>query len=372
MKFSKQVGLLVVIGIVGVSGHYGWQTFGPGTKGSEASTPRKKARAIAIETAPASFHDLDVIVEAVGSTRALRTVEITPLASGRVTKVGFTAGQVVKQGDVLLRLDEDIQRADLVEADARLTEAINTLTRSETLKKQNAVSVATVDSLKAQVAIAQAEKDRAAKRLKDRVVTAPFSGVVGFSNVELGTRVQDGDVVTVLDDLSVIEVEFSLPEGLFGKVGIGKRVIASAASFPARVFNGKIEQVNSRIDPVSRSFKARAAIANDDRALPAGMFVHLTVVLAAETVLAVPEEAVVVDGSRTYIFAVVKKDAKDHVERRYISIGRRSFGFVEIAQGINEGEHVVIRGLQKVRDGALVEIQSPSATPDTSAEGARS
>lgn len=372
MTFLKQIGLLAVIGTVGVGGYYGWQIFDTGMNGSQASAPQKKDRAIAIETAPASYRDLEIIVEAVGSTRALRTVEITPLASGRVTKVGFSAGQLVKAGDVLLRLDEDIQRADLVEADARLTEAINTLKRSETLKKQNAVSVATVDGLIAQVAIARAEKDRAAKRLHDRVVTAPFSGVVGFSNVELGTRVEDGDVVTVLDDLSVIEIEFSLPEGLFGKVGTGKRVIANAAPFPTRVFDGKIESINSRIDPVSRSFKARAAIANDDRTLPAGMFVHLTVVLAAEKALSVPEEAVIVDGSRAYVFVVAKRDKQDRIERRYVTIGRRSFGFVEIAEGITEDEHVVIRGLQKVRDGALVQIKQPQEPKEAPSENTRS
>ncbi len=190
MRLLKQIGVLVVIGAIAGGGYYGWQVYGAGPKSAAKDAGKPKERAVGVELATAGYRDLDVVIEAVGSTRARRTVEITPLATGRVTEVKFRAGQAVKSGDVLLKLDDEIQRADLIEAEARLTDAESSLKRSETLKKQNAIAAATVDNLVAQVAITKAERDRTAKRLRDRFVRAPFDGVVGFSEVELGTRVE--------------------------------------------------------------------------------------------------------------------------------------------------------------------------------------
>ncbi|MEX0695865.1 MAG: efflux RND transporter periplasmic adaptor subunit [Rhodospirillales bacterium] len=360
MRVVKQLAVLAAISAVAYGGYYGWQHYS-GVNADKPAAAAGKKSAVTVETATAALRDLDVLVEAVGSTRALRTVEITPFAAGRVTGVGFTAGQMVEAGDVLLRLDDEIQRADVIEAEALLTEAVATLKRSQTLKKSNNVADATIDSLVAKVAIAQADRDRAHRRLKDRVVTAPFGGVVGFSSVELGARVEEGQVVTVLDDLSLVEVEFSLSERLFGKIGLDRPVIANAAPFPDRVFNGTIRSLDSRVDPVSRSFKVRAVVDNSERDLPAGMFVHLSVVLDAEKVLAVPEEAIIVDGSRAFVFAVVKKDETLVAERRVITIGRRSFGFVELTEGVAPGDLVIIRGVQKVRDGSLVQTRNTSA-----------
>lgn len=355
MRVVKQLVILAVLGAAAYGGYYGWQEYN-NVAGNEPTAASRKG-AVTVETAAATLRDLDVLVEAVGSTRALRTVEVTPLAAGRVKEVGFTAGQVVRAGDILLRLDDEIQQADLAEAEARLTEAVATLRRSQTLNKTQIVADAIVDGLVAKVAIAKAERDRARRRLKDRVVIAPFPGVVGFSSVELGTRVEEGDVVTVLDDLSSVEVQFSLPESLFGKIGLDRRVVANAAPFPDRVFNGTIRSIDSRVDPVSRSFKARAVVNNDGRALPAGMFVHLSVVMDAEKALVVPEEALVIDGSRAFVIAVIDRDGAQIAERRFVTVGRRSFGFVELTEGVVSGDQVIIRGVQKVRDGTLVKIK---------------
>jgi membrane fusion protein (multidrug efflux system) len=257
---------------------------------------------------------------------------------------------------VLLRLDDDIQRADMVEARAGLDEARSALARAQSLKKSRAVADETVDKLVAALATAQANHDRTVRRLRDRTVTAPFAGTVGFSRVELGARVEDGDTVTTLDDLSSVEIEFSLREGLFGRIGTGQRIVAGAAAFPGRSFEGTIATIDSRIDPVGRAFKARAVVANPDRTLPAGMFLYLVVVLDARQALAVPEEAVVVDGNQAFVFAVSDAGDGPRAERRNVTLGQRSYGHVEIAAGLSEGDEVVIRGVQRVRDGAPVRL----------------
>lgn len=129
MRVVKQLAVLAAISAVAYGGYYGWQHYS-GVNADKPAAAAGKKSAVTVETATAALRDLDVLVEAVGSTRALRTVEITPFAAGRVTGVGFTAGQMVEAGDVLLRLDDEIQRADVIEAEALLTEAVATLKRS--------------------------------------------------------------------------------------------------------------------------------------------------------------------------------------------------------------------------------------------------
>lgn len=364
MPFVKQIGILALLAAVVAGGYFGWQQFTAEPANAKPSPGgNSRDRVVNVETEAAAYRDLETLVEAVGSTRARRAVEVTPLASGRVVEIGVEAGKSVSAGDVLLRLDDDIQRADLIEANARHTAAAKALKRAQSLKRSSAVAEATVEKLVAELAISQAEKDRAARRLRDRTVTAPFDGMVGFSNVELGARVDEGDMVTTLDDLSVLEIELSLPEGLFGRVGPGQRVVADAAAYPGRIFEGAIETIDSRIDPTSRSFKVRALVPNLDLVLPAGMFMHLSVLLGAERALTVPEEAVVVDGSAAHIFVITDRDDGARAEQRNVTLGRRSFGIVEIIDGVDEGMDVVIRGVQKVREGTLVRRPKPAAAP---------
>ena len=362
MSLIRQVIIILVIAGVAAGGYYGWQYYEAANAPKSAKAGGKpgggKGGGVSVEVAAATMRKIDTIAEAVGTTRAVRSVEITPLSSGRIVKVGFKAGEPVEPNAILLQLDSDIQRADLAEAEAKLKEADSALKRSAILKRSSNVSEAAFDRLVAQAEIAKADRDRAAKHLRERIVRAPFAGVIGLTTVEPGARVKDGDVIAVLDDLSSVEVEFSAPETLFGTLKIGDEVQARAAPFPGRVFTGTIAAVDTRIDDISRAFKVRGLIANEDKALPAGMFVHVSIVLDGTDALAIPEEAVVVDGSRSFVFAVVSgKDGKSkRVQQRQVSLGRRSYGFVEVKSGIAAGEEVVIRGVQKVRDGAPVQI----------------
>ncbi|MGK0172779.1 MAG: membrane fusion protein (multidrug efflux system), partial [Gammaproteobacteria bacterium] len=294
--------------------------------------------------------DLETRVEAIGTTRARRAVEITPLASGRVTEITFHAGKIVKAGEVLLRLGDDIERADFAEAKAHLVEARSALERAKSLKRTSAVSGEIVDRQIVAVATGQANHDRSLRRLRDRSVTAPFAGTTGVSRVELGARIEGGDMVTTLDDLSSIEIEFAVPEGQFGQIRTGQPIVANAAAFPGRSFNGAIGSLDSRIDPVGRSFKVRALVSNPQRLLPAGMFMHLVVVLDVRRALTVPEEAVVVEGEQAFVFTVAGSETGERASRRSVTLGKRSIGFVEILAGVEEGDDVVTRGVQRVRD----------------------
>ncbi len=349
MSFAKQMAVLIGIALLACGGYFAWLQYAPATveKG-----PARAAGPV-VELAKAERREMTTAVDAVGTTRAHRSIDVRPLTTGRVTEVGFEAGAAVKEGAVLLRMDSEIERANLVEAEARLKEAANAVGRAQALRKRGAITASTTEKLVAELATARADRDRAARRLRDRTILAPFSGVVGFAQVEPGSRLEDGDLITTLDDLSIVEIEFSLPENKFGQIGPGQEVTAGAAAFPGRAFGGVIEQLDTRIDPIARSFKARASIANPDHTLPAGMFMHLSVVLETRMATTVPEEAIVLDGSQAFLYAAVQKEPGDwRAERRPVTIGERRFGYVEILDGVAPGDEIVTRGVQKAKDGA--------------------
>ncbi len=323
---------------------------------AQQKPPQKKIRVVKVETAPVARRSINTVVEAVGTSKANRSVSVMAISNGVVREITFQDGQLVKAGDVLVRLDDDIQRADLAEAQARLKEAEQSLKRSQSLRKRDAVAVSSVEKQIAEVIIAKAERERAARRLRDRTLKAPFGGRIGFSDIEIGSHLKTDEEVAVLDDLSQIKVEFYLPETLFAKVSLGTPILADAAAFDAKAFNGEIEAIDTRINATSRSFKVRAVITNEDGLLPAGMFLHLSLIMDATEALSVPEESVMVDGAQTSVFVAEADGEQMVVHKRTVKLGRRAFGWLEILEGVQEGELVVTRGIQKIRDGSFVKI----------------
>lgn len=291
-------------------------------------------------------------IEAVGTSLANQSVEIVPLASGRVQRIDFEPGQKVEAGDVLVELDDDIERADLAQAEGAVRENELAIERATTLRKTNTVAQASMDTLLAQKASVTAGLDRARRRLDDRQIRAPFSGIAGMRRVDVGARVDDSTVLTTLDDLSAVKVEFSLPEAYFGRVRLGQPVVATTAAYGKRVFEGRVTSVDSRIDSVGRAFKVRATIPNADLALPAGMFMHVTLELQSRLTVVVPEQAIVPQAGKSYVYVVDDGAAK----RREVALGMRSPGLVEIAEGVRPGEIVVTSGLQRLRDGSRVQV----------------
>jgi membrane fusion protein (multidrug efflux system) len=318
----------------------------PGAKGERSQA------AVAVETAAAEARSLSSTVEAVGTSLALQSIEMVALASGRVKEIAFDPGQKVAEGDVLVLLDDEIERADLDQAEASLREASFALERAVTLQKQHAVSQAALDEAESRKATAEAELHRAKRRLADRTVRAPFDGIVGMRQVDAGARIDDSTVITTLDDLSAIEIEFAISETLYGRIELAQSVVATAAAYPDRRFEGTVTSIDSRIDPVGRSFKVRATLPNEDLALPAGMFMHVTLALDNRVAVLVPETAIVPVGGKSYVYVV-----RDGVaERREVSLGARQAGTVEVANGLEAGDVVVVSGTQSLRDGAPVNI----------------
>jgi membrane fusion protein (multidrug efflux system) len=350
MSVLRQLLAICVIGGLG----YGLYTVYEARSGAGEAAPQatRQRAAPSVEVAAAEVRTLAERVEAVGTTRALQSVDIVPLAEGQIATLAIAPGKVVEAGAVIATLDSEIEEATLTEAEAMLVEKRSALERSESLLRSNTISPASLEQTRSEAAIARAAVERARRRLADRTIRAPFGGVLGISSVDLGARVDTDVVLTTLDDLSEVEIEFRLPETVYGQILTGQHVVATSAAFPGREFDGMVAAVDSRVDAASRSFRVRARIPNDDRALPAGMFMRLDLALADREGIVVPEEAIAIEGGDSYVFVVVDGKA----ERRPVEIGLRRDGIVEVAGGVASGDLVIARGIQSVSDGVAVNV----------------
>ncbi len=352
MGLLKQIVVLCVLAALGGGGYWYYDTH---LATAERDTPQRGqrgARAVKVEAVTAGTRKIPILAEAVGTTRALRSVDIVPLADGRIVAIDITPGQEVEEGAILARLDDAIERATLTEAEARLNERELAMERARTLRQSNTISQANVEQLRSDVAIARAEVDRAKQRLDNRVIRAPFDGILGLSSTDLGARVETSTVLTHLDDLSQMEIEFRLSETVYGQIRQDQPVTATSAAFPGRAFTGRVSAIDSRIDQTSRAFRVRARLPNPDRALPVGMFMRLEIELEVRDATVVPEEALQVEGGGVFLYVAQEGAA----ERRTVTVGLRRDGFAEITDGVAAGDIVITRGIQSLRDGSPIEI----------------
>lgn len=357
VSLGKQLAIVLLILLALTTSGYWYVADPAGSRDADAATTPKRA-VPTVEIAPAERTRLVQRIEAVGTTRARRAIDIRPATSGQVVEIEFLPGSLVTAGELLARLDDAAERADVAESAAELRKAGLELERAIKLAARKTIAQATVDELEAAHDAAKARLLRTEKALEDRGIIAPFAGQVGLKQVTIGTRVDDDTVITTLDDLAEIQVDFSVPEIFFGQVRSSQRIKATGAAFGDRSFEGEIETVDSRIDRVSRSFKVRARIPNPDLILPTGMFMLVDLTLLERDALSVPEEAIMVSNDEAYVFVITDGKAA----RRLVTLGQRDFGKVEIVDGLSAGDKVVTRGLQRVRDGAEVTIGNDRAT----------
>jgi membrane fusion protein (multidrug efflux system) len=292
-------------------------------------------------------------VDAIGTTQANESLTVTAKVTDTVRSVDFDDGDFVEAGDVLVQLTNREEQALLAEARANLDDAELQLARIESLADQNLVPASELDTARSRTEASQARLDTVLARLSDRLILAPFSGVLGFRQVSPGTLLQPNTAITTLDDISIIKLDFTAPETFLGAVTPGARVFARSASYPDREFEGEVRTVGSRVDPVTRAIQVRAHVPNDDRALRPGMLLTVRIVMAERQALVVPENAVYQIQDRHYVYVV----GTDLVAReRQIEAGERRFGIVEVVGGLEAGERVVTEGIVKLRDGAEVRL----------------
>ena len=312
---------------------------------------------VAVVTAPVVQKPIAIRIEALGTANANEAVEITSKTGNKVLAVRFGEGQWVRRGDVLVELDGAQDRADLAAAEAALAESRSAYARSRGLFTQQAVSQSQLEQIEATLKGNEARVAAAAARVADTVIRAPFDGRVGLRRVSVGALVSPGAIITTLDDTRTMKLDFDVPETFLAILKPGLTVAATSIAYPGVSFDGKVESVDSRVDPVTRSIKVRARIPNPEGQLRPGMFLTIEVSRDPIPGLVVPEEALVPERGEVYVFVV----ADGRVSRRIVTIGRRSPGEVEILAGVAGGERIVIEGSQKIRDGSVVHELEPAA-----------
>ncbi len=315
-----------------------------------ASVSSATGSATPVVTAAVRSEALARELRALGTARANEAVEITSKLSNVVTAVRFTDGQKVSRGQVLVQLDSAQARADLSVAQAALTDSTSQYNRARELLATQLVSRSQFEQLEATRNANEARVAAARARLEDTVIRAPFSGRVGLRRVSLGSLINPGTVITTLDDLGAMKVDFDVPENNLATLRAGLPLIAVSNAYPARRFVGTVESIDSRIDPATRSITVRGILPNPDGLLKPGMFLTIELTRDQRDALVIPEEALVPEQDRQYVYVV--QDGRSL--RREVRIGQRRPGSVEIVQGLKQGERVIVEGTVKVRDGVAV------------------
>jgi membrane fusion protein (multidrug efflux system) len=306
------------------------------------------------------------VVEALGTAQANESVTLTAKVTDTVRRVNFEDGDYVEAGDVLIELTNQEEEALLAEARANLDDAESQLRRFEDLSSRGLSAASDLDVARSRAGASRARLNSIVARLRDRLIQAPFSGVLGFRQVSPGTLLSPNTPITSIDDISTIKLDFTVPETAIGTMATGAKIVAKSVSFPGREFIGTVRTVGSRVDPVTRAITVRALIDNADRALRPGMLLTVQVVTAERIALVVPEGAVFQVQDRAFVYAV----DGDTVHQRQIDIGGRRFGVVEVLGGLEEGDLIVVEGIIKLREGARVRYEAAEAAISESTQGA--
>ncbi len=306
-------------------------------------------------------------IQALGTANANESVEIKSRIASLVDRIVFVEGQLVKAGDLLIELESSEIVAGLAVAEASLSESRSLYNRNKSLTDTHVISASTLEQLLAQVRVDEAQVEVAKARLANSRIRAPFSGRIGLRRVSPGSFVNSLTVITTLDDVSTIKLDFSVPEAFLTVVKEGMSILAESIVYPDRVFEGRVASIDTRLDPVSRAVQVRAVIPNDDGAIKPGMFMTVNLQRDRGDVLVAPEQSIVPEGTTQYVFVV----ADGVVEKRAVVLGRRIPGFVVITEGVAAGEFVVTEGTGKVRQGSQVESLDQTATTNArpAAEG---
>jgi membrane fusion protein (multidrug efflux system) len=315
---------------------------------------------VAVVTAPVVSEKINFEIEALGTTRANESVDITAKVVNQVVAVRFTEGQQVARGQVLVELDAEQVRADLAAAEAALAESRSQYKRSRELYTTKVLSDSQIEQIEATYKANEARVASARARVNDTVIRAPFAGRVGLRRVSVGSLISPGTVITTLDDTSTVKLDFTIPETGLSAVQPGLVINASSVAYPDENFAGEVSSIDSRVDPATRSVTVRALIPNPSGLLKPGMFLTVRLSRGAVDALLVPEEALVPEQGDMFVFVV--KDGS--AEKRLVHIGQRRVGDVQILDGLAAGELVVTEGAQKLRDGSAVTVQQPAAAPE--------
>lgn len=289
-------------------------------------------------------------IEAIGTTLANESVTITAQVTDTISVINFEDGQYVEGGEVLVELTSEEETALLAESRANRNDATTQFKRLENLGKDGSVPLSDVDEARSRMNAEEARYQSVLARLDDRLIRAPFSGLLGFRQVSTGTLVTPGTAITTLDDIGIIKLDFSIPEVYLSLVQPNMKLEAASPAFPDSSFDATVRTIGSRVDPVTRAAVVRANIDNTESKLRPGMLMTLRLTTAEREALMVPESAMLQRASQAYVYTINDGVA----EMVQIENGTRYRGWVEVLDGLEEGTRVIAEGVIKIRNGSAV------------------
>ena len=295
-------------------------------------------------------------IRVLGVARGRRSVNITSSTSELITRVLFTDGQRVAAGAPLVELQAREEDAGIIEARAQVAQAQRQFDRYKTLADRGIAPRVTVEDAETALATAQASLSAAQARRGDRLIRAPFAGVLGLSSVTAGTLVNPGGVITTLDDIDVVRVDFPVPERYLGALRAGTPIRATIDAYDDEVFGGRIALIDTRINEQTRAVTARAEIPNPGARIRPGMAVRVAVQQGQRMAPGAPEAAVQYEGDGAFVYRIARGERGSTAQRVEVETGSVEGGYVEILAGLNVGDRIVGSGLNRIQPGAPVRL----------------
>ena len=341
---------------------FAWRWYGQlGLKAVAAPPPQAgppAMMALPVKVAHAKRDKVSAKIEAVGDLVAGESIVLRPEIVGRIAAIRFEEGNKAKAGDLLLELNAEEQRSAYAQSQASLKLEQESFKRIRDVRAKNLVSQQQYDESLARLQNAEALLERDRVRLARTQLYAPFDGILGLRQVSVGDYVSPGQSLVNLESVDPIKLDFKLAEKFAAKLVKGLKLEVSVEAWPGRVFRGEVQAVDPRLDEPTRTVKVRARLPNPDLALKPGMFARIVLDLGhLRDALFVPEQAVQAKGSTSMVFRVV--DGKAMLIP--VKTGERRPGFVEIREGLNDGDWIVVDGQIKLRDGMPVMVMNKEA-----------
>ena len=319
---------------------------------SDQETAKNTAKATPVKTTHVHQQALPITIEALGTARANESITVTAQVTETVRSVNFEDGDHVEEGTVLVQLNNTQELARVAELKANIAEAKRQYDRIVDLRESSAASEQLLDEQLAKLKGLQAQLDIAEAQVDDLQIRAPFSGLLGVREISKGALVRPADVITTLDDISKIKVDFSIAENHFSSVAKGQKVSATSVAYPSEVFSGQISNIDTRLDPVTRAINVRAIIDNKSEKLRPGMLLTVVVEKRVLNTLVLPEKALVPVQDKQFVYVVID----DVAHQREVVIGERRPGVVQVISGLSEGDEVITEGTLRVRDKTPVKV----------------
>jgi membrane fusion protein (multidrug efflux system) len=356
---SAYIRFFVFVLVTGIVAGGGWLFLKRQQQGAAAGPAKAAKGAAPVLIAKVTRENYALDLDAIGTVRAYESIDLSSNVTESVTQLSFNDGDFVKKGTLLALLSDAEEQAMLASAKATLAEEEREIERLKNLVKDGAAPEARLAERLTLADIARQKILEAQARLADRRITAPFDGWLGLRRISVGALVTPGTIIASLDKIDVVKIDFSVPETYLGSVKKGTLITARTDSDRERRYEGKVSQLDSRIDPVTRSIPTRAEVPNPDLALKPGMLVMVRLVVEPKQSLSIPERALVPVGAKAFVFSIQNDKAK----RIEVKTGRRKPGFVEITSGLREGQVIIADGLVGLQDGAAVKIAGDYGGP---------